>query len=400
MLLATEVRRLRRILVVAPQPFYQDRGTPIAVRQLLGALSELGYAADVLTFPVGESPVIAGVRYLRIGNPWRIREVPIGFSGRKLLLDAGLTYALWRRLRSGEYAAVHAVEEAAFPAVVIGRRYGVPVIYDMQSSLPEQLARYRPLAGGVAQRLLRGCEEWLLRRADVVACSRGLAERVRARVAGCRTREWNYVADFAAGDPADGARLRRELGIPDGVPVVVYTGTFETYQGLPLLLSAAEAVARRVSDVVFVLVGAEGAASQVITRRSAASGLNGRLRIVSRQPRERIAGFLQLADVLVSPRLYGGNLPLKIFDYLAAGRPIVATDIPTHRSLLSEERAVLVAPTADALADAIADVLLDPLRARSIAAAARHYSEENLSWMAFVRSVGELYADVLDGADE
>ena len=42
-------------------------------------------------------------------------------------------------------------------------------------------------------------------------------------------------------------------------------------------------------------------------------------------------------------RAYGGNLPLKIFDYLAASRPIVATDIPTHRTVLTEERAVLEA---------------------------------------------------------
>lgn len=72
------------MLVVAPQPFYEDRGTPIAVRQALRALSQLGYAIDVLTYPVGQSPAIPGVTYHRVANPLRLRAVPIGFSARKV----------------------------------------------------------------------------------------------------------------------------------------------------------------------------------------------------------------------------------------------------------------------------------------------------------------------------
>src|SRR5262245_34490578 len=68
----------RRILVVAPQPFYQDRGTPIAVHQVLQALSELGYLVDLLTFPVGLDVDIPGLEIIRAPNPLRIRRVPIG----------------------------------------------------------------------------------------------------------------------------------------------------------------------------------------------------------------------------------------------------------------------------------------------------------------------------------
>ena len=73
----------RRILVVAPQPFYQDRGTPIAVRQVLEALSELGYPVDLLTFPVGLDVEIPGLEIIRAPNPFGIRRVPIGFSPRR-----------------------------------------------------------------------------------------------------------------------------------------------------------------------------------------------------------------------------------------------------------------------------------------------------------------------------
>jgi glycosyltransferase involved in cell wall biosynthesis len=101
-----------------------------------------------------------------------------------------------------------------------------------------------------------------------------------------------------------------------------------------------------------------------------------------------------MADVLVSPRSYGGNLPLKVFDYLAAGRPIVATDLPTHRTVLSEDRAVLVEPETGAIAEGLLAVLRDPEQAARLADAARRYAEEHLAWNTWVRCVGQLYADV------
>jgi glycosyltransferase involved in cell wall biosynthesis len=98
--------------------------------------------------------------------------------------------------------------------------------------------------------------------------------------------------------------------------------------------------------------------------------------------------------VLVSPRAYGGNLPLKIFDYLAAGRPIVATDIATHRTVLAEDRAVLVAPQTEALAQGILAVLGDDVRSRRLADAARSYAQKHLGWNRFVDSIEALYAEV------
>jgi glycosyltransferase involved in cell wall biosynthesis len=72
----------------------------------------------------------------------------------------------------------------------------------------------------------------------------------------------------------------------------------------------------------------------------------------------------------------------------------VATDIPTHRTVLSDERAVLVAPGTDAIAGGILTVLGDPARAARLAAAARHYSQTHLGWSRFVESVETLYAEV------
>ena len=176
--------------------------------------------------------------------------------------------------------------------------------------------------------------------------------------------------------------------------MVLYSGTFEAYQGLPELLAAIPHVRAEVPGVAFVLVGADEAGGTTVSRNHADLVRAGTLRVVKRQPRERIPRFLALADVLVSPRVYGDNLPLKIFDYLAAGKPIVATDIPAHRSVLDEESALLTGAWSPELASGIVRVLRDRSLARRLAAAARARAEERFGWFSFVRSVSELYREV------
>ena len=392
---APEVSRVGggRILVVAPQPFYQDRGTPIALRQVLEALSQLEYGVDLLTFPLGEDISLPGLRIFRAGNPVGIQDVPIGFSLRKLALDASLVGALNTRLSRTSYTCVHAVEEAAFPAVVMGRRRGIPTLYDMQSSLPEQLLKHSvarippvPLALGVAER-------WLLNRADLVVASVGLAERVRRVSPGARVREWRFPSGRVGEHAAEADGLRRVLGVSDAAPVVLYSGTFEAYQGLEHLIGAAPLILERVPSARFVFVGADEAGRLEVETAAAELVRDGILTIVDRQPRSVMPGYLAMADVLVSPRSFGGNLPLKVFDYLAAGRPIVATDIATHRELLTDERAVLVPPTPEGVAAGVVSVLCDGARSAALAQAAREYAVEHLGWGRFLQSVAEIYQE-------
>jgi len=101
--------------------------------------------------------------------------------------------------------------------------------------------------------------------------------------------------------------------------------------------------------------------------------------------------FLELADVLLSPRKAGRNIPLKIFDYLAAGKPIVASNIDAHRAIIDETLAVLVAPNAEGMAKGINQLLGDPQRMDELHDAALRYAESNLSWnsfLTFIQSLG------------
>jgi glycosyltransferase involved in cell wall biosynthesis len=385
------------VLIVAPQPYYEDRGTPIATRQVATALVSLGYDVDLLVYPVGAERPIDGVRILRSPNLFGVRSVPIGFSLRKLGLDLGMVGSYWKLVRSRRYAVVHAVEEMAFVAAALHGRVGA-VVYDMQSSLPDQLRTHAVFRSGPIQRLLRGFERWLIRNVDAVVCSAGLRDHVRSQHPQVDVTELMYLSAMASPDPARSAQMRAEHGIDGSARVVLYSGTFEPYQGLDHLVDAMPGVLAAHPDVVFVLVGATPDASLADDARVRELTEAGRLRILPRQDRHTIPSFLAMADVLVSPRSYGDNVPLKVFDYMAAGKPIVATDIKAHRAVLDRDCAVLVAVTGQSIADGIVRVLSDVVLAETLAERALLDSGRGAGGEPFDRLVASVYGRVCDGA--
>lgn len=385
-----------RVLVVAPQPFYTERGTPIAVRYVLEALSQLGFEADVLTFPLGRDIEVPGMRLIRIADPLGTRSVPVGFSLRKLVFDGVMLASLARQLRRRDYVCVHAVEEGALLALLARGRRKVPLIYDMASSLPEQLSQKPIFRIAPLQALFNGIEGYLLRRASVVVCSAGLADHVRRLAPEARLREWRFPSASPDTTPEEVAALRRELDLAQDAPVILYTGNFAEYQGMGLLFEAIPKVAREMPEASFVLVGAANQSEIAAAYGRLPESVRAGVRCIQRQSRERLAAFVAMASVLISPRSHGGNFPLKVFDYLAAGKPIVATDVPSHRVVLDDGLAVLVEPDADGLADGIVRALEDQELTASLTAATRRFAARELSWPRFVALIDEIYALALE----
>ncbi len=387
----------RRILLIVPQPFYSDRGSPIAIREVISGYLDLGHRVDVVTFPLGQDVPAANLHFFRSGNPLRIHSVPIGFSLRKVALDVMLSFAVRERLRAAPYDLVHALEEAAFLAAYFAPRFGIPVIYDMHSRLTEGLRGVPGLGSRPMLRLGRASEEWLFRNVNVIVTSKGLAEQVRQCVPDATIFEWQFPGTLrAAPDRPDD--LRAELKVPPDAPVILYSGTFSEYQGIDLLMSSVPEVVRCVPSAVFVLVGAEPAEADAAASAAAELGVAEHVRIVPRQPRERMPPYLAIADVLVSPRSAGGNLPLKIFDYLNVGKPIVATDIATHRTLLDETNALLAPPRAEAFGEAVVNVLRDRELAERLRRGAIAYARERLGWSAFVGQLSQILDAALGSA--
>jgi glycosyltransferase involved in cell wall biosynthesis len=189
-----------------------------------------------------------------------------------------------------------------------------------------------------------------------------------------------------------GAALRRALKLDATIPVVLYTGTFETYQGLELLFQSMREVVRARPDARLVLAGGRPDQVAAAQRHADEFGIASSTIFAGQRPAEEIPAFLDAADVLVSPRSLGTNTPLKIYQYLRAGRPIVATRLLTHTQVLDDEVAFLTDPTPQGFAGGIVLALSDRERAAAVGARARKLADTKYSYEAYLTRTREACA--------
>jgi glycosyltransferase involved in cell wall biosynthesis len=186
--------------------------------------------------------------------------------------------------------------------------------------------------------------------------------------------------------------LRASLGLTPEQPVVLYTGTFEPYQGLDLLLDAFVHVARSRRDARLVLAGGHPDQIEALRGESASRGIADAVIFTGQRPSDEIPLYLRMATALVSPRRTGTNTPLKIYQYLGSGTPIVATRLLTHTQVLSDETAILTPATPEGFAEGILTAIGDSARASAVAARARHLAETKYSYEAYLARTREACA--------
>jgi glycosyltransferase involved in cell wall biosynthesis len=370
-----------KILMLAPEPFFQPRGTPISVYFRTMALSDLGHEVDLMTYPLGEDVSFKNLRIFRVRNVLRLKKIKIGPSYAKIPLDALLTLKAGFRVLTKRYDLIFSHEEAALPGVVLSKLGRVPHIYDMHSSLPQQLENFEFSRSAFLKGLFALMERFILKNShSVIVICPDLMSRVKAGGFGGKAILIENVVDFPSPEagPEALAQKRRELA-PNGEKIILYAGNFGPYQGVSLLLEAAALIREK---AVLVLLGAGPADRAELKKKADSLGIGDRVVIHDRVPSSEVPLFVALADVLASPRLTGTNTPLKIYSFLKSGKPLVATNLYTHTQVLDDRIAVLVEPTPEAMAEGLSFALTSP-EARRRAGAAKELAEREHTYSAY-----------------
>jgi glycosyltransferase involved in cell wall biosynthesis len=382
------------ILVLAPHPFFQARGTPLAVKTVLEFLSTRGHQVDVLTFHEGEDVEIANCRIHRIPQPLWVRNIRPGFSMKKVICDVFMLAKCMRMMRRRRYDLIHAVEESAFIAAAMQRISGIPYVYDMDSSLAEQLVDAYP-GLQFAFSTLRRCEALAVRQSlGVLTVCAALEDVAQGHAPG---KPVGRVEDTTLlppgghspnGQPADPLLA---LGVGTRDPVAMYVGNLEHYQGIGLLLDGFRRTLAHLPAANLVIVGGLAEDIEHYRRRANQLGISTQVHFLGPRPITALDALLKRADVLVSPRLKGLNTPMKIYSYLDSGTAVLATRLRTHTQVLDDRTAYLVAPEPDALGDGLAHLLSDPgLRSR-LAAEAKAYVQQEFTPEAAHRKLSSFY---------
>lgn len=389
---------MQKILFLSPQPFFQERGTPIAVKLAAGVLAEAGYAIDLVTYHEGESTPIQGVTHHRCWAPSWLRNIRPGISVKKLVCDLfflfkALTLVMTNREK---YRLVHAVEESVFIAWFFKIIFGLPYVYDMDSSLSLQLTEKWEFLTP-----LRGAAEWLERLAvkravAVVAVCDSLAE-VAVKL-GAKKVDVLYDVSLLApdcNDKKDGDEdLRRTCGLKDDAKIALYVGNLERYQGVDLLLESVASISSQLENASVILIGGNAKDIEIYKQKVITLGLVDRVFVLGPRPVDRLGEYLLQADVLVSPRIKGNNTPMKIYSYLHSGVAVLATNLPTHTQVLNEEISVLAPPNPKDFGIALLSLMASKeLRAR-LGAQARQVAEAKYTFRAFRQKLLSLYSEL------
>lgn len=360
---------MRNILVLAPQPFFLERGTPIAVRLLVETLCQQGYRVHLLTYAQGQDIAVDGLTLDRIPKLPFIRGVPIGISWQKIICDFFLSIRALRLLRRYRFDVVHAVEEMVYPVAMFKSYLGCSLIYDMDSCLADQVIEKMPFLLPLKP-LMTGFEKIAFTGADhVLPVCELLAKHAAQFIS---PRKITVLEDIPFQGDCDGLNvddLRKEIGI-HGI-LALYVGNLEHYQGIDLLIEALFAVGER-ADIDIVCIGGRPEDIRKYRNMSAVFGVKNRFHLIGPRPLKCLGEYLRQADILLSPRLKGVNTPMKIYSYMAAGRPIMATAISSHTQVLDKDCSFLVAPAAATWANGFIRLSADRVLMNRLGDASRH----------------------------
>jgi glycosyltransferase involved in cell wall biosynthesis len=391
-----------RVLVIAPTPFFSDRGCHVRILEEIRAAGTHGYRFTVCTYHLGKD--VEGLPVRRSLNvPW-YRKLSAGPSIHKLYLDVLLLYTCWRTAMQVRPHLIHAhLHEGIVIGKVVSWLCGVPLVGDLQGSLVGELVQHGFITqGSVPYRLFAALERWIVRWPNHLVLSsdratEGVAAPAQLAVPTTIVEDGVDEHVFVPRQPGEDLRARLGLdAIPGSRKIIGFLGVLSEYQGVDVLLEAARLVVARHPDVHFLIMGYPNV--EQYRSRAAALGLSGHVTLPGRIPYAQARDYIAACDIAFSAKKDVTEANGKLLNYMAVGLPTVATDTRVNRQVLGDD-AALYAQVDDAvsLAEAVLLLLHDEVKAKAMGAAARARVVTKFSWSVNGRKLTTVYAHVRRG---
>jgi glycosyltransferase involved in cell wall biosynthesis len=316
------------------------------------------------------------------------------------------------RLRSTD-VVYHRFTKSSLLPILLAKLLGRPVIVEVNTDLRREVAHLNSLQ----MRLIEWIERANYRLANhIVVVAPGIKEVIKGRY-GISDTKITVVANGANLSlfrPADRRESRRLLGLDTNRRYVVFSGTFQPWQGIDVIVAAAARVVRKHRNCNFLLIG-DGPILPEISECIRQMELESFVRCTGWETLDRSALYIGAADLCLAPynrnslvdpdtkQTYGALMkgsPLKLFSYLAAGRPVVATHFD-NAGLFLEALDVGIAVEPDscvALANAIEQLLeMDPDEWEAMSIRARAAAVNSFSWRAVATTLEEICSRIVQG---
>lgn len=381
--------------MLAPTPYFADRGCHVRIYEEARALTELGHEVCIVTYHHGRD--MPGVRVVRIPQiPW-YNKLEAGPSWHKPYLDILLLLKAYSTARSFRPDIIHAhLHEGALIGYLLKCMLRLPLLFDYQGSLSGESLNHGFLREkSLLHRLFIGIESGINRFADAIITSSGAGRRELISDFGIPSEKIRTLIDGVDAEifrPCSRLQARRELGISEDAKVVVYLGLFNQYQGIDLLLDAIPFVRDKVPGVHFLLMGFP---DEEYRRKASRMGIDGVITFTGRVPYQSAPLFLSAGDLAVSPKLARTEANGKLFNYMACSLPTVAFENVTNREILGECGIYAEYGSADSLAGRIIAVLNDCDLMATLGRQSRERAVSVHSWEIRAVQLAEVYRNLL-----
>lgn len=384
------------ILMIAPTSFFADYGCHVRILEEERALTARGHRVRIATYHNGDN--LPGVDIRRtVGLPWRTR-IMVGSSRHKVYLDAMLFFTVLRQAIRFKPDIIHAhLHEGALIGSVVGRLLRIPVLFDYQGSLTEEMLDHRFIRpGGLRERVMRRLER-IIDRLPAVIVPSGTAARDHLLDKGFTHERVRLLADAVDINRFDPDRLagkrlevREKLGIPADARVLVYLGLLAEYQGTSLLIDAADRLLERHPDMWVIVAGYPGVDKYVAIASKSKHAR--RILFPGRIAYKDAPALLAAGDVAAAPKRSTTEGNGKLFNYMAMGLPTVAIDTPANRAILGDLGHLVPPDSVEAFVTAVEEAFSAPPEERT---ALRTRVTNYFSWQERVLSLESIYAGIL-----
>jgi glycosyltransferase involved in cell wall biosynthesis len=386
--------------MVVASAFPSRGGSAVMIKEVAEALARCGHDIHLVVYDYGrrEIPLDPAVKIHRAPRLPLGKHMKAGPALRKPFWDVVLTWRLLQVVRKYRIEIIHAHNiEAPIAGYIVRRVTGVPVIYHARNTMRSELHTYysdSPWVQKPVRRLAIFLDKHVPVHADFVIA---LTEDILDQLCQCGVAPDKAVhihngldlTPFTNGQPGI---LDNDYGL-NGRRKVVYTGTLDEFQEIDKLIAAFRQVQRKIPESVLVLAG------RVVSRecRSLCEQFLplDSVCIIDNPPFERVIDILADTDVAVVPRSVCPGIPVKLLNYMAAGKPIVAFEGSAKGLRHMENGFVVKNGDIDAFAGGIMRLLRDRSLAERLGSQARRTVQRECSWPAIARQISAVYDQVL-----
>jgi len=386
-----------KIAVIAPCPFYIDRGTPLRIKRLAEAMSS-NFAVHVISFYQGSNNEFPFKVHRALQNPFTITRT--GANAAKLINDILLLATVLKVVRKEKIRVIDChLHEGALIGIIVRFFTGAKVIYNAHGTfVPEMIATGAISQGSWLVKPLSVFERWVEKCADKIVAQSVLRRDEFVEAGHCKDKV-SIVEDIPELDSflVHQDQIDRELEKrlrPNNEKLLIYSGGMEEYQGVDFLLESFRVLYERRNDLRLVLFGRPLPPYRTIAEDM---GIADRILFVDEEPFERLPQYLGICDIGFCLRLYGDNVPGKLPVYMGSGIAVIGTEIKGVSTVIAHGKNGLLVPPGDvtALTAAIEKLIDNPSEILRLGEEGRAEAVRRYDPSVAYSQLAEVYRDLL-----